>query len=150
MRKSNLVVVDKTEKGLIWGKVKDSETIFQLSPKGKLQVSWENLEQKIEDFETIKSNLVPNEGEELFVKPEFQHLKSKIPYPKSILSIKLHWCNESYQYHKAIVNPYLSKRERKLLNLDVEYLELLLKMLYQVKEEPGSLFGTPLTLIYKS
>jgi len=149
MRKSNVVVVNQTQKYLIRGKVKESKTVFLLSPEGKLQVFWKSLQQKLMDFKIIKSYLVPKEGQKLIVEPLFQHLKNRIAYPELNFFIKLYWCNKAYHYHKLIVNPYLSKKERELMKLELEAYELWLKIFYEFKEDSGSLFGSPIILIHK-
>lgn len=149
--KSDIASVSQTKHdcGNIKGEIKESKTLFLLSRNGTLQIAWRSLEQKIKDFEIIKSLLVPKEGEKLIVEPEFQHVHNRIPYPESNFSIKLYWCNKVYHYRKLMVNPYLGKRERQLLQLEAEHYEILLKMFYQIEEDSG-LFGAPLVLIHKT
>lgn len=152
IRKSDIVVPPSqsgTDCGNIVDEIKESGTKFSLSPKGKLQITWKSKRYKISDFKIIKSLLVPKEGEELFVKEEFLSVYPKIYYPQSNYCTKVHWCDKTYHYEKMFLNPYLSKKDRRLLQLELEAFKLRLKMFYQFEEDSG-LFGTPLVLIEKT
>jgi hypothetical protein len=96
----NVVIVDKTEKGLIWFKLKGSKTIFTLSPYGKLQVKWSRVEDKKALLPIVKNLFVPEEGERLRMRPTGQ--QAFIPYPVP-QRFKLYWCDEVTEYVRKLV-----------------------------------------------
>ncbi|MEM2439955.1 MAG: hypothetical protein QW493_01910 [Candidatus Bathyarchaeia archaeon] len=87
-----VAAVDKTEKGLLWLRFKKTNTIFMLSPNGRLQVKWENEEEKKVLFELVKMLLVPK-GLTLTIKPLKQQVWIDYPPPENF---KLYWCKEKY------------------------------------------------------
>ncbi|MEM3550825.1 MAG: hypothetical protein QXV01_07020, partial [Candidatus Bathyarchaeia archaeon] len=94
---SNIAVVDKTEKGLIWVRFKDTKTVFLLSPRGKIQVKWANLEEKKVLLKILKNLLAPTEGQKLSVKPSKQQFSIEYPPPPNF---KLYWCELETEYTK--------------------------------------------------
>ncbi len=95
MVKNPLVVADKTEKGLLWFKFKESRTVFQLSPVGKLQVRWNDVSEKRMLFRLVKNLLVAKSKEKLLIKPLKQQTWIDYPVPESF---KLHWCDSSTEF----------------------------------------------------
>lgn len=93
--KNSLVIADTTQKGLIQFWFKDSPTLFMLSPTGKLQVKWNNLDEKQILFKWVKNLLVAGDGEKLVVKPLKQQVWIEYPVPPSF---KLYWCSEATEY----------------------------------------------------
>ncbi|MCW4046324.1 MAG: hypothetical protein NWE99_02005 [Candidatus Bathyarchaeota archaeon] len=93
--KNSLVIADTTQKGLIQFWFKDSPTLFMLSPTGKLQVKWNNLDEKKILFKLVKNLLVAGDGEKLVVKPLRQQMWIEYPVPPSF---KLYWCSEATEY----------------------------------------------------
>lgn len=95
LAESELVIADKTKKGLIWFRFKGTKTIFILSPYGKLQVKWSNPEEKKILLRIIRNLLVPKNGQNLELNPMGQ--QTFIPYPEPS-SFKLFWCDEETEY----------------------------------------------------
>ena len=93
--KNSLVIADTTQKGLIQFWFKDSPTLFMLSPTGKLQVKWNNLDEKKILFKWVKNLLVAGDGKTLVVKPLRQQVWIEYPVPPSF---KLYWCSEATEY----------------------------------------------------
>lgn len=77
---SLVAAVDRTEKGLLWFRLKRTNTIFLLSPNGRLQVKWDNEEEKKILLEVVKALLIPKGGA-LTVKPLKQQLWANYPPP---------------------------------------------------------------------
>ncbi len=103
--RSGIAVVEKTEKGLIWVRFKETKTVFLLSPKGKIQVKWANLEEKKVLLKILKNMLVPVEGQELVLKPSKQQVFIEYPPPSNF---KLYWCEMETEYAKqAEFDPWL-------------------------------------------
>ncbi len=92
MVKNPLVVADKTEKGLLWFKFKESRTVFQLSPIGKLQVRWNDVSEKRMLFRLVKNLLVAKSKERLLIKPLKQQTWIEYPVPETF---KLYWCDSA-------------------------------------------------------
>jgi hypothetical protein len=69
MAKNPLVIATMTEKGLLWFKFKDNQTVFQLSSIGKLQVKWNDEHEKRTLYKLIKNLLVANPNEKLVINP---------------------------------------------------------------------------------
>lgn len=90
-----LMKADTTEKGLIRFWFKKNPTLFMLSPTGKLQVKWSDVNEKKTLFNLVKNLLVPNPNEKLVIKPLKQ--QTWIDYPASA-SFKLYWCSEVDEY----------------------------------------------------
>lgn len=90
-----LMKADTTEKGLIRFWFKKNPTLFMLSPTGKLQVKWSDVNEKKTLFNLVKNLLVPNPNEKLVIKPLKQ--QTWIDYPVSA-SFKLYWCSEVDEY----------------------------------------------------
>jgi hypothetical protein len=97
---SNLIVWERTEKNLVWFQVKETTTVFVLSPRGKMQVKWENPEEKKILMKVVKSILIPRQGEKLKIKPVGQQPFVTYPPPKNF---KLYWCDETTEYEKLII-----------------------------------------------
>lgn len=137
--------IDQTPKGIIRFRFTNSNIIFGLSPKGKLQVKWNNLEEKKALLNTLENILIPTEGK-LRIEPDFQQLWIKHPAPKDF---GLYWCNKKFGYSQVYVG-HLPKRMRELFRLQVDAYQMLLKMTYQVEEEnmedEHSVFGSPLCI----
>lgn len=131
--------ISQTEKGLITFRI--GVTGFVLSPNGKLQVKWSNLEEKKTLLETVKDLLIPKKGE-LTMNPLSQQLWLHHPQPPEIA---VHWCNKKIRYAKVNVD-HLPKRMREMWNLDVEAYRFLLGNDMQLDKIRGSLFGTPFVL----
>ena len=100
VKNCSLVIVDMTAKGLLWFKFKDSKTVFQLSPMGKLQVKWNNLDEKKTLYKLVKNLLVAIPNEKLVIKPLKQQMWIEYPVPDSF---KVFWCDEATEFvHKEI------------------------------------------------
>ncbi len=95
MVKNQLVVVDRTEKGLVWFKFKENRTVFQLSPLGKLQVKWNDISEKRTLFKLIKNLLITKSNEKLLIKPVKQQTWIEYPVPESF---KLYWCDKESEF----------------------------------------------------
>ncbi|MEM3694315.1 MAG: hypothetical protein QXI39_09890 [Candidatus Bathyarchaeia archaeon] len=140
--KSSIVVVDRTEKGLIWVFFKDTKTLFLLSPKGKIQVKWASLEEKKVLLKLLKNLLVPIEGQELSIKPSKQQVFIDYPPPPNF---KLYWCEDETEYAKqAEFSPLLVEAVEKA----VEKLRFELNFLREptVKEVAVKVGKTPETV----
>jgi len=101
LTESRVVIVDRTQKGLIWFRVIGTRTIFSLSPYGKLQVKWTNLEEKKILLKIVRNLLVAEEGQKMRIKPSGQ--QAFIPYPEPP-SFKLYWCDEETEYVRKPVH----------------------------------------------
>jgi hypothetical protein len=98
---SGVIVADQTGKGLIWFRVKGTRTVFTLSPYGKLQVKWNNVEEKKILLRIVKNLLVPTESQKLRMRPAGQ--QAFIPYPVPP-NLKLYWCDEETEYVRKPLN----------------------------------------------
>lgn len=86
-----------TQKGLLcFGLKTGKTTTFLLSPDGKLQVKWSNLEEKKKLLPIVKSLLVPENGEKLTITPVYQQIFD-IVYP-SPSNLKIYWCDKMFNY----------------------------------------------------
>ena len=92
---NSLVRADTTQKGLIQFWFKDSPTLFMLSPMGKLQVKWNNVEEKKILFGLVKNLIVAAPNEELVIKPLKQQLWIDYPVPDSF---KVYWCGDTSEF----------------------------------------------------
>jgi hypothetical protein len=90
MAKNTLVTVEQTKKGLLWFHFKESQTVFILSPTGKLQVKWRDLHEKRILYKQIKNLLVAKPNEKLTIKPLKQQMWIEYPVPESF---KIYWCD---------------------------------------------------------
>ena len=107
VKNCSLVMADTTAKGLLWFKFKDSQTVFQLSPTGKFQVKWNDLDEKKTLYKLVKNLLVANPNEKLEIKPLKQQMWIEYPVPESF---KLYWCSEATEFvHKKL--PKLKKKK---------------------------------------
>ena len=97
---SSLTVADITQKGILWFRFKDTKTIFQIFPSGKIQVKWNNMEEKKTLLKLAKNLLVAKDGEKLWIKPDKQQVWIPYPVPESF---RLYWCDEQseYQLHSS-------------------------------------------------
>ena len=99
-----VAAVDRTEKGLLWFRLKGTNTVFILSPEGRLQVRWSSPEEKKVAFEIVKHLLVPEEKQKLKVTPLKQQLWIDYPEPENF---RIYWCKEETEYlkkeHKVLV-----------------------------------------------
>ncbi len=112
VKNCSLVIADTTAKGLLWFKFKDSRTVFQLSPMGKLQVKWNDLDEKKTLFKLVKNLLVANQNEKLVIKPLKQQTWIEYPVPESF---KFYWCDEVTEFvHKK--TPETKEEEKSLIN----------------------------------
>lgn len=94
---SELIVWDRTEKDLVWFQIKGTTTVFVLSPRGKMQVKWENPEEKKILMKVVESILVPRDGQKLEIKPVGQQAFVKYPPPEKF---RLYWCDETTEYER--------------------------------------------------
>jgi hypothetical protein len=95
MAKNTLVTVEETKKGLLWFHFIGSQTVFTLSPTGKLQVKWSDLNEKRILYKQIRNLLVAKPNEKLTIKPLKQQMWIEYPVPKSF---KLYWCDQSTEF----------------------------------------------------
>jgi hypothetical protein len=95
MAKNTLVTVEETKKGLLWFHFIGSQTVFTLSPTGKLQVKWSDLHEKRILYKQIRNLLVVKPNEKLTIKPLKQQMWIEYPVPKSF---KLYWCDQSTEF----------------------------------------------------
>lgn len=96
MAKNPLVVVaDQTDKGLLWFKFKDNQTVFLLSPQGKLQVKWNDVSEKRTLFKLVRNLLVSKSNEKLAITPVKQQTWINYPVPESF---RLYWCDKTSEY----------------------------------------------------
>ena len=94
---------------MLWFKFKDSQTVFQLSPIGKLQVKWNDLDEKKTLYKLVKNLLVANPNERLVIKPLKQQTWIEYPVPEPL---KFFWCDEVTEFvHKKA--PETKEEERK-------------------------------------
>lgn len=105
---NKLIIVAPTRKGLLWFRFVDSRTIFQLSPMGKLQVRWADLNEKRTLYRLVKNLLVASPKEKLVIKPLKQQLWIEYPVPDPF---KIYWCDELSEY--ALKKPSKPKRQEK-------------------------------------
>jgi len=66
-----------------------------LAPSGKLQVKWNNVEEKKILFNLVKNLLVASGDEKLVIKPLRQQVWMEYPVPESF---RLYWCSEATEY----------------------------------------------------
>lgn len=125
-----------------------SVLIFPKGPRHKIQVVWKDIEEKETYKPKLISLLAPLDPNKPVTLTSLHMNAIKVPFPGPLIP-NWPWCDEKYNYSKVNFN-HLPKSERETLNLEAECFELLFKMFHQVKEEPGSLFGTPVVLIHKS
>jgi len=127
LAKNPIVIVDRTEKGLLWFRVKNTDTVFMLSPNGKLQVKWRSEEEKKVLFNIVKELLVPN-NPPLEIKPSRQQLWVDYPPPENF---KLYWCGEKTEYTKEFTPPLVRvpEKERRKYELDAEIIARLKQLL---------------------
>jgi hypothetical protein len=105
---NKLMIVAPTRKGLLWFRFVDSRTIFQLSPMGKLQVRWADLNEKRTLYRLVKNLLVASPKEKLVIKPLKQQLWIEYPVPDPF---KIYWCDELTEY--ALKKPSEPKRQER-------------------------------------
>ena len=101
-----LMKADRTKKGLIQFWFKDNPTLFMLAPTGKLQVKWNDIEEKKILFRLIKNLLVSVPNEELVITPLKQQLWIDYPVPNTF---KVYWCDQSSEF--ALKKPLIPKKE---------------------------------------
>jgi hypothetical protein len=106
LAKNTLVTVEQTKKGLLWFHFKESQTVFILSPTGKLQVKWRDLHEKRILYKQIKNLLVAKPDEKLTIKPLKQQMWIEYPVPESF---KIYWCDHSNEF--VLKKPSGSKTE---------------------------------------
>jgi len=112
--RSGVAVVEKTEKGLIWLRFKDTRTVFLLSPGGRIQVRWANIEEKKVLLKILKNMLVPPEGQDVVLKPLKQQFFVEYPPPPNF---RLYWCEAAVEYAKqAEFEPQLKEAVEKAVN----------------------------------
>jgi hypothetical protein len=104
-----LMKSDTTEKGLIKFWFKNNPTLFMLTPTGKLQVKWSDVNEKKTLFNLLKNLLVSNPNEKLVIKPLKQ--QTWIDYPTPV-PFKLYWCSEVTEF--VLKKPSGSKAEEAL------------------------------------
>lgn len=92
MRKNPLVKVDVTKKGLIWFQFIGSKTVFLLSPSGKMQVKWNDVNEKKTLFRFLKGLFIAKPNEKLVIKPLRQQTWIDYPVPEPF---KLYWCDQT-------------------------------------------------------
>lgn len=90
-----LMKSDTTEKGLIKFWFKSNPTLFMLSPNGKLQVKWNNLNEKKTLYRLVQNLLVAKLGEKLTITPLKQQTWIEYPVPESF---KLYWCDKVSEF----------------------------------------------------
>ena len=106
---NSLVKADTTDKGLIKFWFRDNPTLFMLASTGKLQVKWNNIDEKRVLFRLIKNLLVAAPNETLLIKPLKQQVWVNYPVPESF---KLFWCDQSTEF--VLRKPSELKEEVKL------------------------------------
>ena len=89
----NGIPADLTEKGILQFYL--DKIPFQLSPRGRLQVKWQSLEQKKRTLAKIKRLLIPKNGEDLRIVPLSQQVW--LTYVPG-MQPRIYWCNQSYKY----------------------------------------------------
>lgn len=109
LAKNTLVTVEQTKKGLLWFHFKESQTVFILSPTGKLQVKWRDLHEKRILYKQIKNLLVAKPNEKLTIKPLKQQMWMEYPVPESF---KIYWCDHFSEF--GLKKPYGSNTEEAL------------------------------------
>jgi hypothetical protein len=92
---NNLIISEKTKKGLLWFRFASSGTIFLLSPNGKLQVKWNNIEEKKLLYKLVKKLLIAEKNQEFDIKPLKQNCWINYPEPESF---KVYWCDQSTEF----------------------------------------------------
>jgi len=92
---SNLVTADTYEKGNLWVHFKNVKVLFVISPKGKIQVAFEDPKQKEILLEILKKLLVSTTGHEVVFNPLQQNITVEYPAPKEI---ELWWCEKKDSY----------------------------------------------------
>jgi hypothetical protein len=100
---SNRIITDITQKGLLWFKLKETGTHFLISRNGRLQVKWNSSKEKEELLNKIKTLLVPEQGEELRIRPVMQQLW--VYYSQR--NVKIYWCERGHDYFKSGCDPLI-------------------------------------------
>jgi hypothetical protein len=93
-----MMKAEKTQKGLIWFMFRKTNTAFMLSPNGKLQVKWNDSEEKIVLLKLLQNVLVPTQGQKLEIQPSRQQVWVTYPAPQDF---KLYWCEEKTEYSQT-------------------------------------------------
>jgi hypothetical protein len=115
LRKAGAILsLTQTQKGLIWFRIKGTESVFLLSPKGKLQIKWNNRDEKNTLLNIVKELLVPKDKEILRIQAKKQQVWIDYPPPQDF---QLYWCDEATEYkiidkikHKLGLFDYLDRR----------------------------------------
>lgn len=92
MTKNTLVKVDMTKKGLLWFQFIGNKTVFIFSPSGKLQVKWNDINEKKTLFRFLSKLFIVKPNEKLSIKPLRQQTWIEYPVPESF---KLYWCDQA-------------------------------------------------------
>ena len=101
--------LDQTKKGHIWFRLAGTETVFMLTPNGKLQVAWSDSKEKQGLFKIIRNLLVSKQGQTLEITPLHQQAFISYPPPKIF---SLYWCEEETEYIKK-TRGFQSESQRK-------------------------------------
>lgn len=102
---SGLVTADTYEKGNLWVHFKKFKVLFVISPKGKIQVAFEEPKEKEILLDILKNLLVSKTGDEVVFHPLKQNLTIDYPAPKEI---EIWWCEEKNSYVQQKKGEYQS------------------------------------------
>jgi hypothetical protein len=128
------VIVESTEKGVLWFRIHGFSPTFLLSPRGRLQVVWRSLQEKRVCLRLLRGLLRTANGEPLTIKPLQQQVWVRYPPPEGF---KLFWCDEDYPYRMRALNKVQELRFRRAMHI------------LGLNPQKGMLYGTPLVMGFK-
>ena len=94
------VGVDKTQRGHISFRISSKKIEVLISPKGKVQVAWENEEEKQKFLPALESLLKTNSGQKAELKPLYANVVN-VPYPPPD-HFSFAWCKEKFTFFQKL------------------------------------------------
>ena len=95
-----LLSVDKTQKGHISFRISTKKIAVLISPKGKVQVAWENEKEKEKSFPYLESLIKTDNGQKAELKPLYANVV-KVPYPPPE-HYSFAWCKEKFAFFQKL------------------------------------------------
>lgn len=116
--------VDKTPKGHVSFRISPKKIAVLISPKGKIQVAWENEAEKERFLPYLESLLITDNGQKAVLKPLYANVVN-VPYPPPD-SFGFAWCREKFRFFRQLgLFAWLDRRaERESRRLNEEIREL--------------------------
>lgn len=92
--------VDKTRKGHISFRISSKKIAVLISPKGKVQVAWENEEEKQKFLASLESLLKTDNDQKTELKPLYANVVN-VPYPPPE-HFSFAWCKEKFTFFQKL------------------------------------------------